>query len=48
LGGSNSSVWDNANDIMNTGSDVYDTNNTTLLSNETRPHNISMNYIIKF
>jgi microcystin-dependent protein len=46
--GNNSSVWDNSSDVMNTGSDVYEINNTTLLPDETRPHNISMNYIIKY
>jgi|LakMenEpi03Aug12_release.lakeMendotaPanAssembly.Ray.scaffolds.fasta_scaffold447279_2 microcystin-dependent protein len=48
LGGATSSVWDNTSSNVNTGSDVYDTNNTTILTDETRPHNISMNYIIKY
>jgi microcystin-dependent protein len=44
----NSSVWDNSSDVMNTGNILYDTDNTTVLANETRPHCIAMNYIIKF
>jgi microcystin-dependent protein len=44
----NSSVWDNSSDVMNTTSTVYDIDNTTILADETRPHNISMHYIIKY
>lgn len=43
-----SSVWDNSSDVMNTTSTLYNTDGTEIFLNETRPHNISMNYIIKF
>jgi microcystin-dependent protein len=47
--GAKSSVWDDSTFRTNTGSTIFDDNlfaNT--LTDETRPHNISMNYIIKF
>jgi|LakMenEpi03Aug12_release.lakeMendotaPanAssembly.Ray.scaffolds.fasta_scaffold246068_2 microcystin-dependent protein len=43
----NSSVWDNQTGTSATSQETY--NGTgTLMTDETRPHNISMNYIIKF
>jgi len=45
--GVNSSVWDNQTGTSATSQETY--NGTgTLMTDETRPHNISMNYIIKF
>ena len=43
-----SSVYDNTSASTNTASTAYDTDGTTILADETRPHNLGMNYIIKY
>lgn len=46
-GVNNSSVWDNSTRAVATSRETY-IGTGTLMTNETRPYNISMNYIIKF
>jgi microcystin-dependent protein len=43
-----SSVYDNVSVNVNTGTAVYDIDGTSISGNETRPHSVGINYIIKY
>jgi microcystin-dependent protein len=47
-GAGTSSVFDNVNTIAYTGSAIHNVNNIMIFGEETRPHCIAMDYIIKF